>query len=456
MDITPSPYLFHALANQNLSWPKALGELIDNSFDAGAQQVTLDLRNRTLKVMDDGRGVKDISRLAVISEHVPSDTTALGHYGIGLKDTWAWCGGKLHVRTVRRGVLSVLEIDPVKLMKSGTWTVADPTHSSTSATDGTVITLPLKHGRNAPSDQCYASLAWMFTPGLMEGKQIAVIKKKKKTLAAVRVPQFLDSVTDEFDVAGKKVRIQIGILSDGDVMPYGPFWIAYRHRNITKSGIGCGDYSTNRMGGIIELLEGWSLLKNKDDLSSHKVELGDAVYERIHRLLQKAATLSQDVESSALRTEIENMLNESLKVAKREARTQTNERPGTIVPKDTGRKRRRASKTSDLPGSVRGKDGKRRGFKIDWYASITGEIGEYDPMANRVRLNYAHRFVELAKEDNNSIALLSLASAILSDYAVNHAGDSKLLFSKQDFGETFGSILSGINIEEKRNDKTAV
>jgi hypothetical protein len=49
-------HVLHSMSNQALPWWKALAELVDNSFDAGAYRVTIEMAGRTLIVSDDGRG----------------------------------------------------------------------------------------------------------------------------------------------------------------------------------------------------------------------------------------------------------------------------------------------------------------------------------------------------------------------------------------------------------------
>lgn len=52
--LLPDPHLLASLVNANLPWWKALAELVDNSLDAGATRVVIDVSHRTLTVSDDG------------------------------------------------------------------------------------------------------------------------------------------------------------------------------------------------------------------------------------------------------------------------------------------------------------------------------------------------------------------------------------------------------------------
>ncbi len=98
-----------------------------------------------------------------------------------------------------------------------------------------------------------------------------------------------------------------------------------------------------RVGGSIVLGKGWKLSKNKDDLTQHKEQLHDAIFVRIEPMLQKAAALSESIESAQLRCELEQSLNAIIREAngvnrRREARS-PGESHGSVLPKYSGRTR---------------------------------------------------------------------------------------------------------------------
>jgi hypothetical protein len=457
MDVTPTAHIIRGLQNSNIGWATALSELIDNSFDAAANRVVVKFKGRELIVEDDGRGAKDVSSMARLGDHNPSSSTALGMFGVGLKDAWFWCGGLLDVESVHGGTLSKVVVDPEELIQTN-WIAADPTTEPTTRENGTRIRLPLGRQRNSPGDACIQQLRWVFTPALLAGKQIVFSssqRAKKETLSALALPRLIDSVRDSFDVDGKKVEIEIGIVADGEQMKEGPFWVSYRHRNITSSSIGAGRYSTMRMGGCIRLLEGWSLTKNKDDLSAYKSQLGEAIEMRIRHLLIKAEQLSQDIEATALKTEIEEMVNSSFEAAKREARDQNRQQQGTVLPVNSGIKRKNAAKVSNNPGSVAVMNGKRKtGFTISWFYGDDSGIGKFDDTGDRVTLNLNHPFIASMKQNGDKIGIYCCAVAILTDYLCTHKDRQKTLMPVEDFGKTFGLIIGSVQ-ERERNEKAA-
>src|SRR5690606_33562734 len=126
-----------------------------------------------------------------------------------------------------------------------------------------------------------------------------------------------------FLIDGKEVRINIGITVEGVAPQSGsPIWLQYGHRNIAKTTLGCGGYTTDRIRGVVILKRGlqadggWKLAANKDDLTDYKEELNDEIEDRIRWILEKAEQLAQDVENEQLATELESHLNEAISNAK--------------------------------------------------------------------------------------------------------------------------------------------
>lgn len=459
MDVTPSVHLLRALSNQNLNWFKALAELVDNAFDANANRVLMTMNQKQLTIEDDGDGMKDIWGVLRLGDHQPSETTSLGMYGVGLKDAWLFAGDRIEIETVRGGFRSRVYADVSEMIKAKSWEIDDPRSIPADIRDKTGTTIKLfLNQRRMPGQSSMESLAWAFTPALMLGKQIAYRKgsRKAKTLAPVQLPQFVKSVTDEFDVSGKHVSIEIGIVGDGQKMTRGPYWIQYKHRNLASSHIGTGQgFSSSRMGGVIRLGEGFAITKNKDDFMDHNDELHDAIHSRIKFLLQEADQLAVDVESKALTTELESRINEAIGQLKREKRHQTREVVGAVLPKSTGRRRRKASEISDLPGGVDDSEGKRRrGLSLGFYDMGDDSMGDFDPSSNRITLNESHPYIAHCRSENIVEALHTIAIAILTNFACHNQGRQLTFFEVEDFNLAYGAIMKPMAANvEVRNAK---
>lgn len=456
IDATPSTHLLRALCNQKIGWVNALAELIDNSFNAGATRVVVTTDKRNVRVEDDGRGMLDVSSAVRLGDHKVDMDAGIGMYGIGLKDAWLYAGDSIRVETVRGEERASVSTSVKEMEASGDWTVDAPRVGPALGCDsGTAITLGCRAGRKLPNKEHAARLAWVFTPAIASGKQILWASgRKRKPLAPVDLPPLIDSVTDTFEVSGKEVSICIGIVKDGHHMTSGPLWYQHRHRTICKSHLGVHRYNSERIGGVVKLGHGWSLTKNKDDFDDNKEELGDAIEDRCKMLLSKADQLSSDIETAALTSELEMMVNDAINRFKREKRGKGSS-VGSIQPRGTGRRRRNAEKTSDADGSVDRPDSKKRrrtGIKINWQYMDTLTVGDFDPSCNVASLNIRNPFVWQVRSNSkdNKLALFSLAMAVVADHACNNRDGGKTMFEVHDFGQTLGEILKTLapSVEE--------
>ncbi len=464
IDVSPHVHYVNSMRNRNLGWVKALAELIDNALDHKANQVKITATNSCVIVCDDGAGVKDLSATVTSGKHLPSESTELGMWGVGLKDAWHWAGHRMEVETVRDGERGVLVADSREMIKLGDWKINPPVYTPAAGVpSGTQITLHLAKTaprRSCPPQNVYENLAWVFTPALIDGKQIMVpVKGRLKPLKPVLMPTLTDVIEDIFLVEGKEVYLKAGIVSESSKMGKGPFWIQYGHRNLCNKAIGCGNYDASRIGGVVKLKKGdWHLAANKDDLTDFKDELSDAIFFRIESLLKKSSSLSEELQSSELQNELEEEINTALDKAKKNAKEK---RPGeggikgTSLPGKSGRKRRKA-KESDATqdGSVEingdGPPKKKRGVYL-----VFGEfddyetLGEYDDISRRVTLNKEHQFVQhLRTRKDMKEALHAIAFSLICHWAVTNSGDQKLLFDSEEFGACFGRVLASLELKE--------
>lgn len=470
IDVSPHVHFVNSMRNRNLGWEKALAELIDNAIDHKANQVKILANNKTVVVVDDGAGVKDLAATVTSGKHIPSDSTELGMFGVGLKDAWHWAGHRMEVETVRDGRKGVLVADSRDMIRLGDWKVPSPTYCECNDATGTKITLHLattEPRRNSPSRQAYEGLAWIFTPALADGKQIIIPDgRATRPLKAVSLPTFTEVVEDIFTVSGREVYIKIGIVADGSRMVKGPFWIQYGHRNIAKTPMGTGGYCADRIGGVIRLKKGdWNLSANKDDLTDYKDELNAAIFERIEHLLKKSDSLSEELANSALQSELESELNEALtktRKTEREKRPGESTTSGAVNSIGTGRRRRKA-KVSDPNesgsvegvGLVSGTGKKKKGIYLAFGEfDDASTLGEYDDLGSKITLNKEHPFVEhLRKNKEMKEALHAVAFSLICHWAVTNKGNQRLLFESEDFGLVFGKVLANLDIKEPEDAK---
>lgn len=464
-DLTPDSHLLSSYVNQSLTWPKVLAELVDNSFDAGANRVLITCKNkdRSFVVEDDGHGVKDVLSLVTLGRHVESRTTCLGTYGVGAKDAWLWCGGIIDIDSAHAGQRSLLRVDYRDVQKNG-WKCEDPKTSSHVGLPYTKLKLALRDGKHQPNNEAFDRLAFIFTPALQRGLQIVRSSGGVgKPLVPAVLPQLQETVADTFEVEGKTVSINIGILPEGQKMRHGPFWLQYGHRIIDSTSLGASNgttaYSTLRVGGVIVLGKGWRLTKNKDDLSELNERLNDAIFVRIEALLKKGETLAESIESQSLRNELETTINASVKSAADQSKEKRSkgETHLRVYPSNTGRRRTKASQTQDGNGSIAVAScaGRKRGFALDWCDDQNEDsIGKFDATGSRVSLNLNHRFISYAKASGNRIALVSCAHVLIASYAAQHDSGNKLLcFECSDVAQVYGRLALSFQQDAVTNDK---
>ena len=446
MNLTPSPHLFLSVQNQNLPWHKVLAELIDNALDADANSVSIRFDRDGMTVTDNGRGIRDIEASLRLGGHHESETTVLGRYGIGLKDAWLFCGDHIHINTVHKGTRSIVTVDRQELSKNN-WHADDPTCEPTSDPPGTSIRLRLNK-RQPPTDT-WERLSWVFTPALLDGKQIVRVKGQSGfPLQPKKMPTLAKSIADRFTVEGKDVDIHIGVMQEGERIYSGPFWIQYGHRHIGSGSIGVGDYSTQGMAGVIRLGKGWVLTKNKDDISELREELAQEIHKRIEPLLKEAQEVAQSVFVNQLRLDCEIALNRHLIEHVREARTKPAvSQSGTVLAVGSGKRRRNATKVHDAQGSVvRIKESNGAKIKFDFNHLDEDIAGIFDPSDNRVTLNLDHLWVSNAQSSGNRPVLVLLALAALHHHALEHRDGNRLAFPITDPVTSFGRLLN-VNAE---------
>jgi hypothetical protein len=465
VDLTPKAHVLHSFMNSRILWHSALAELIDNSYDHGsANSVEIILDGNVVKIKDDGCGVSDVTSCFRYGDHRVSAKEGISKYGVGAKDVWLAFCNTMKVITVKDGIKTVASADCEKMAAEHSFEMEDPACCEASTGElGTIIELHLRKGKKRPSDDVVAKLSWMFTPALRNGFQIVFTKSvgkmvSRRPLRPVELPLMTDIVQAEFDVQGKGVKIEIGIVADGQEMKNGPFWLIREHRIVESTCLGVKNgYGAKKIAGAIYLKDGWSLSRHKDSLMELGDELGDAIFERIEGVLKKADDIADVFESKALRSDVCDMLNSAIgnaassnKDGKKQQRRDKGSLEGTITPKNTGRKQTRTNKPKDVDGkyiddSGSGKQSRagRNQIQFDWRPMENDGVGYVDPLAKYVWLNSSNKYVEGLVDEKRKPELCMLIASMLSDHHCRHDGNGQALlsFSFDNFSESLGSII---------------
>lgn len=452
IDITPDTHVINSIKSSHMKWPVAIGELVDNSFDAGANRVELGFPGkRTFTCCDDGRGTNNIAGMFTIGRHTPSKSTRLGMYGVGLKDTSIWLFGLTTIRTVHSGVMRTAVVNWSHIERSGQWRIDAPLEESCGKPSGTLITFE-NITKNPPSNlnDLALDLGYRFFPAINEGRQI-VITRPKAGAIPVRPYQLppLDKTVDELiEVDGRKFHLRAGIVSSESQNRRPGFAIVYGHRVVMQSSVVDSSYSTSRIAGIVTLIHGWSITKNKDGMSDEDNELlSRIVTEKCRGILE----INKQLESAIIGREFTEELNaEFARLVERYAGPErrrekrnatTNEGAGTVEAKGTPRKRQNAAKSTSQLGSVLERT--PRGLRICYRAyGDTSTMGKFDEISKAVCLNETHPKIAAWRDDGNKEATLLIVCGILS-YRASIEDKPLFKIERTDFMEVLAELMLG-------------
>lgn len=451
------PSWLKSQSRQNLPWWKILAELIDNSFDAAARNVVMTFDKNALVIRDDGNGIKDLAAIVDFGGHIHQETTSLGFYGVGLKDAWLFCSDTMEVESIHRKRLGKMKINVAELDRNK-WNFDNPTYAKTTKPPFTQFRFPLRDGKNTPSRQVYDEIAWRFTPALESGCSIVHYNGRvNRPLNPMSLPKLSDVVAEQFVVNGKDVSIEIGMLPEGVSMSRGPFWLIFGHRIVEQTAIGAGSFSVQRVGGKIILGKGWELTKNKDGLAESRdsIEaLSDAIFIRIKGLMAKVSEQAESIAIDAFKSEVEILLNTAainmLEKKKQKRPGPRGKKSGTVTPKGTGRKHKKAKSVSDEPGNVvltgTTAAGRKRGFVLDYASMDPNLLGKFDRNSLRVTLNESHQFIERALKEKNKQCLALCGFTLIADEDVrlDDRNNSLMAFQCESFSAAIGVLAAGM------------
>jgi hypothetical protein len=456
IDLKPHPHELEGRArSSDMKWPKALAELIDNSFDAGATRVDIEFgKGRQLVVEDDGAGCSRIEDMLRFGGHHPTATTKVGRYGLGLKDCAVWLWGTTSIATTSKGRSLQFSVDWEKLKKQGHWKVADPIDNPANGRAGTRILFgAIVRSFPHDYDRLVDELSFLFTPGLLQGRQI-VFRSARKTLTAKPYtwPPLVDVIEDEWSVRGKTVRLHAGIVKEGHANPKDGFTYCHHHRVILNSALGAGEHSVRRVCGQIYLGEKWKLSLHKDNLDDDRqvTELAKSIEAKCEAILAKADQQAELVASAAFNRDLNARFQQAVAATKRARRKPRENQTGGAKPTGEGAKHQRATNTQDGDGFP---DVSKMGrMRIEWEESDPVGVGRVDGAGKRVCLNERHPRLAQLRSRENVEACLIVAIGLLSDYCIHHeASGQKLMAFKMpaEYSKCMSSILLGLSDDDK-------
>ena len=466
IDITPKTHILTSMARQDMAPSLAIIELLDNSLDAKGMINTIDydLKNHIITIADDGVGAPDPSAIVTMGEHDSEGRSTSGRFGIGAKDAIMALGTAVEIVTVRNNLRRIVRADFEEIRVSGKWVAREDQEPVALGTpSGTVVSICNVNRKIFP-ETISDKIAATFAPALRHGKQILF------NGIAVNAPAKVN-VTDRIEGGGlfgiKQYTWWAGIICDGQKIDGG--W-RYEFKNrvldntASNRSYGTRDMDAHKFYGVITLLEAegaepeerWSVNKHKTNAEELQ-DLCDAIFPSVKELLMQAAqehaiTLQSEIADDVGRKLTEALSESQMKKERRNVNAEEHAE-GTVLPRNTGARRRRSRLTQAGQGSITMVDnfsGKR--FSIITVAD-NDRFGwvEGNRHSNKVYIGLLHEYW-LSHSRNRDIIELA-AMALLSGYCVTSDDENQpvMYFAVQDvssekkFQDTLGKMAMQVS-----------
>lgn len=341
IDITPDVHFLESIRADRGSWPSLLAEGVDNSLDADATDVAIQLLHDSVVIADNGCGISKDRESAIVrlGEHRPMPGTKLGRFGMGIKYNATSAGDILEVESTSADGHMFLVVDWPKVIRSGRWQIPQPKWTPMLLARGFGTTIKIARLRwEKPKDKDVTStreqLAQTFYPAIEHG---ATIRLNGTPVRLLREPKMSDIVEQSVQLPnGKGAHVRGGMLVHPENSLY-QVQVSYKHRVIKhKSAFGCRTYSGLRgMFARVTLTADWGLTRFKDDLNDPDTELlEELVHEVLRPVLEKCHAAQMEIKVE----EITERLNELLPTEIRATRP-----PRKKSRSETARKKKKAN-----------------------------------------------------------------------------------------------------------------
>lgn len=440
LDLTPQTnQLWAEHQRAKFSWSLIISELVDNSFDAGANSVRLafEPKGRGLSVLDDGVGCSDLSLMLSQGGHKKHATTKLGRYGVGGKDAALALWGRIQIDSCSGGKLRMVDLEWESVVKSGVWDAADETQDASDANcrrrglllgRGTKITytgIKRKYDKGTIA-KLNKDLGFTFSPLLAAGRSIVIEYGKTTSLVKpLTFPECEEIIEVSGQIGPGKYRARVGIVADGTLNPKSGFTFCFEdQRVIDTNSEPCGaEYSSARVFGWVMLDDGWVLARNKDAIEGTE-ELYRELHTKCEGLLRRADEKGADMAMADVGDRLASMLKGALASGRktRATRGRGGTAKGTRKRTGTGGLHRKARATQAALGNIIEKVSGN--VKVEWHDALSNGYAEFEAGTTlRVKLCRTNSFLASIKNDPARLELLCVG--VLSALAVSLSEDQQ-------------------------------
>jgi hypothetical protein len=367
ISIAPVPYYLRTIRSQyNLGWASLLAELIDNAQDAGAKSITLDFSTPGVFVAsDDGVGCSDLRLMLAAGCRADHETTQAGQHGIGGKEAIICLANQAEITSVCEGIRRTITVNWLDVMASGRWEVPAPTQTPTPQPSGTCLILRSLI-KALPSNYVGAAkekFGALYAPAITSGAFRIFLRYRAgrggkvhcDSIAPALLPRLEREESGEFTFPhGRTARFHMGIIAEPDQRVMQGITVAIPTRVImVRQRFGLGNDPTPGLYGYVELSRGWSLAKNKDDLSpSDRQFIASVIADRFRGLIEFARKSGEDIRLAGCNRAlalIPTAIRRERDRTRKARRAPPTHHTGTVLPTGTGRSHTQAARTQ--PGT---------------------------------------------------------------------------------------------------------
>jgi hypothetical protein len=384
VDLSPNAKgMYYAEHRSAMSYAAAVSELVDNAFDAGANEIRILIDKDRFEIRDDGAGCPDLKEMARWWESDQTRKDRLGRYGVGFKSASISLGTQFVIDSVCNGVKSRLCLDWSNIKD---W-ASQMGRSRTNNPSGTIITIWGGSGRQCPKlGDLRQALGMTFAPALRAGRKILLkFYGKDEFIEPVKFPDLVRSFeVEDSAVFGQNeiaFRMVFGVVAER--RPFGKcFTFAHLHRTVCSNSEACDDLTPSpRFFAWVDLIgREWPLEKHKQTIveSPEREWLYSRLYEECADLLIELQEEGENVELEDLSEQIEAAFFGVGTNVGKPRRKRTGIEKGTVEPVDTPRKVHEAEVVRVNPE----RDVRERGSKAA--RRVGGFNLVYGPMPNKL------------------------------------------------------------------------
>lgn len=391
-----------ALQANEFPFEKALMELVDNSFDAGATQIDVREVDGDLYVSDNGRGFDDIRR--IVQFGMSDKDVGIGRYGVGMKTSAV----RYSVTTVVSSSGRTICVPWNLLAKMGSLAfnkiVVEPSVPSMWQTEIVLRGFRTKY-RSAIKTE---NIRRNYSPLLDSGELFFTVNGER--LKPVDLPKFTENLDVSFDWRGKHVRLVGGTYDPSD--PQRKAWSGYcpfysgrmiGPGNIRKHGV--GDDGCAHFCFHVHLKDGdkkWVLATHKDDIEDLPELLSYCYDAYTQPLLERAANSSQYISLKAVEKGVESLLNGG---GSGNITRSAKENEGSAEATGSGPNKRNTN-SADTEGAYAMRNSRRERVKFSFASLGNGTLGEIrESKALHVTFNMDNAYVAKIKDDIDTVAM---------------------------------------------------